>query len=438
MTTSISTAADAAAYALEALMKAGADKAACVASQNRTDEFNVEASQFSLLRTLFNKRLALKAIKGGKKGTTVINKFDRETVDRAVANCVAMANLASPDDAEDIAEKAENKAFDQGIGGPDMASLFSRSRDFVGQLRDEFPKIMLENMTSEFNSGQTVHVNSNGVVFSTDAEHYTVGTMFSAKDGENVTSCNFLNSSITALDVPFIDLGMQRTLLEESVRSLDARMVDGKFVGKIIVTPACEDMIWGTLLDCFLGTGPLIDGTSRWKDALGSLVADPKLTFRAAPLNPLIVTGERFTDDGYESRDCDFIKDGVLASFALGLYGANKTGKPRAGNTAFWETMEVAAGDVPLTDMIKGVDRGILLNRFSGGQPGPSGDVSGVAKNSFLIENGRVTDALKETMIGFNILDVLKSIVAISTERCANGTSVLPWCCFDGVTVSGK
>jgi len=127
----------------------------------------------------------------------------------------------------------------------------------------------------------------------------------------------------------------------------------------------------------------------------------------------------------------------VLSSFALSLYGSRKTGHPRAGNTAFG-SIEVEAGDTPLAEMIKGIDRGILLNRFSGASPGPSGDVSGVAKNSFLIENGVVTDAISETMVSFNIVDILGNIPAISKERCENGMSVLPWCCFDGITISGK
>jgi PmbA protein len=88
--------------------------------------------------------------------------------------------------------------------------------------------------------------------------------------------------------------------------------------------------------------------------------------------------------------------------------------------------------------MIKSVDRGILLNRFSGASPGISGDVSGVAKNSFLIESGAVTDAISETMISFNIVDILLNIPAISVERCKNGVTILPWCCFDGATISGK
>jgi PmbA protein len=424
-----------AAYALDALLKAGADKAVCRAARGRKDEFNVEANKFTLLRTLFNDTLYLKVIKDHKKAVTVVNKLDKDSIDRAVADCVSLTASAQADEAEDIAGKTENKTFDQRAGGSDMDALFRRTKDFLEQVRGEFPKIVLEGMTSEFNSGKTAYANSNGVEFLNDTENYYVTTSFAAKDGEKASSFNFHGLNLSSLTRPFMDLGMQRTLFDESVRSLDARMVDGKFTGKVIVTPACDDMIWQTILGCFLSDMSMIEGTSRWKDALGTKVADSKLTFRASPLHPSVVSGERFTLDGFESRDTDFISNGVLTSFALSLYGANKTGKPRAGNTAFGN-IEVAAGGTSLADMIKSIDRGILLNRFSGGSPGPSGDISGVAKNSFLIENGKVTDALKETMVSFNIVDVLMNIPAISRERCENGVTVLPWCCFDGITIS--
>jgi len=427
---------DIAEYALESLLKAGADKAACSVSRGRLEEFNVEANKFSLLRTLFNDGLYLKALCGNRKGVANINKLDKDSIDRAVEECIALAELATPDEAEDIAEKIENKSFNQTIGGSDMDKLYSRSKDFLQQVNDEFPKIMLESVVSDFKTGQSTYVNSNGVEFNSESECYSFGTMFSAKDGEKSTSFNGYGVTTASLDIPFIDIGMQRTLLEESVRSLDTRMVDGKFVGKIIVTPACDDMIWGTIFGNFLSDGSLIQGTSRWKDALGTKVADPGLTMRTVPHHPSIVVGERYTGDGYESFDADIIRDGILKSFTLSLYGSRKTGHPRAVNGG--SCLEIAAGNISLADMIKGVDRGILINRFSGASPGPSGDVSGVAKNSFLIENGAVTDAISETMLSFNIVDLLMNISAISKERCEDGSSIIPWCCFDGVTISGK
>jgi len=428
---------DIAEYALEALKKAGADKAACKVSCGRKEEFNIEANKFSLLRTLFNDELYLKALCNNKKGVTVINKLDKDSIDRAVEDCIALAELATPDEAEDIADKVDNKNFDQNIGGGSMDELFSRTKEFLEYANEKYPKIMFEGVVSDFNAGQSTYVNSNGVEFNNEAESYTFGTMFSAKDGEKSTSFNGCYVSLDSLARPLIDVGMQRSLLEEAERSLDTRMVDGKFVGKMIVTPACDDMIWGTIMSNFLTDGVLIEGTSRWKDSLGKAVTDSKLTMRLAPYHKSIVSGERFTSDGFESHDIDLIRDGILKSFALSLYGSRKTGHLRAGNTAFGN-IEVLAGDTLLEDMIKGVDRGILLNRFSGASPGPSGDVSGVAKNSFMIENGKVTDALSETMLSFNIVDLLMNISSISKERCEDGSSILPWCCFDGVTISGK
>jgi len=424
-------------YALDALKKAGAGKAACRVSTGRKDEFNVEANKFSLMRTLFNNELYIKVINGGRKGVIVINKLDKDSVDEAVANCMALTASATPDDAEDIAEKDTNKSFDQTCGGSDMDKLFSRTKEFVDQLAVEFPKIVLEGMVSDFNSTETTYVNSNGVEFNSSSEWYDMNTMYSAKDGGKSSSFNAYSVMTASLETPFMELGMQRQLLDESSRSLDPRMVDGKFTGKILLSPACDDMIWGSLFTNFLCDAPLVKGTSRWKDALGAKVADSKLTLRMSPLNPMIVAGERFTTDGFESRDMDIIRDGVLKNFALTLYGSRKTGKPRALNSAFYN-IEVAAGDKPFQEIIKGIDRGILMNRFSGGSPGAGGEISGVAKNSFLIENGKVTDAIKETMVSFDITKILADITAISSERCQNGVTLLPWCCFDGVTISGK
>ncbi|MCL2501098.1 MAG: TldD/PmbA family protein [Defluviitaleaceae bacterium] len=428
---------DIAAYALDAMLKAGADKASCQAAQGRKDELNVEANKFTLLRTLFNDSLSLKVLKGGRKGTTTINKLDRESVDKAVADCVALAAQGEPDEAEDIAPLAANKDFDARIGGFDADKLFSRSKEYLEQLKDEFPLIMLEGMTAEFNSENKTYANSNGVLFNTQSEHYNAGSSFVAKDGEKSSSFNYYYSNLAGLNTPFIDLGITRTLLDESIRSLNPRMFDGKHVGKVIVTPACADMLWYTLVECFLNDFSMIQGTSRWKDALDTKVVSDKLTMRSAPLHPAIVGGERFTPDGFESVNTDLIKDGVLKSFALSLYAANKTGKPRAGNASWWN-VEIAPGDAALDDLIKGVDKGILINRFSGASPGPSGDVSGVAKNSFLIENGQVSDALVETMVSFNLVDALNNIVGISKETNTDGYAVLPWVCLDGVTISGK
>ncbi|MCL2225696.1 MAG: TldD/PmbA family protein [Defluviitaleaceae bacterium] len=427
---------DIANYALEALKKAGADKASCRVEKARKDEFNIEANEFTLLGTTFDNGLAMKALVGGRKGVVSINKLDKGSVDEAARNCVELAKAAEPDEAEDIAPLVENKDFVMEEMTNDIDGLFKRSKEYLEQVRDELPKIIIEGFSSALKSSEEAYVNTNGVCFGAKWESYSFNSMFVGKEGESSSSFNYDGANFLKPTTPFMQSGMHRTLLEEAERSTNPRPVDEKFTGKIIVTPACADLLWDTILSNFISDRPLIEGTSRWKDALDTKVASEKLTFRAAPLIKEILTGPRYTNDGFVTRDVDFIKDGVLKSFALSLYGANKTGKPLNPTSSY--NMEVLAGDVPLDEIIKSVDNGILLNRFSGGSPGASGDISGVAKNSFLIKNGKISDALQETMISFNILDALKNITAISQERVANGSTLLPWCCVDGITVSGK
>jgi len=88
--------------------------------------------------------------------------------------------------------------------------------------------------------------------------------------------------------------------------------------------------------------------------------------------------------------------------------------------------------------MIANVKKGILLGRFSGGSPASNGDFSGIAKNSYLIENGKIVQPLSETMIAGNAVKVLTDIIALSKERVDYGNSIVPWIHSTGVTISGK
>ena len=88
--------------------------------------------------------------------------------------------------------------------------------------------------------------------------------------------------------------------------------------------------------------------------------------------------------------------------------------------------------------MVRDVRRGLLVARFSGGSPSDNGDFSGVAKNSYLIEDGRIVRPVGETMIAGNVASLFSSIRAISKESVDYGSAILPWLLSSGVTISGK
>ena len=422
--------------AVSALQAAGADKAQANVSYTITHEFNVDGGEFSLFRTLFDKQLAMTAIQGGKKGTVAQNRYDEETIAASARACLEAAASAQPDENWDFAPVSQNEDFVQGEPKPDTDKLFFRCQELMAGVRERFPKIIMEQMIVAHKEVYRAQANSYGVLFSAHEGCYEVQLMFSGHDGDKASS--FFGSGVIAdsLDKPFLELGSIAEDLENVEKQIETTVVDGKFEGTMVLMPGCVVSLFYTLLSDFAGEGGLLSGTSPWKDKLGEKVADERITISLAPLDERIVCGSRITGEGFRAENFDIIKDGKLNAFYLGLYAANKLQLPRGKNDSF--NVVIAPGNKPIADIIASIDKGILVGRFSGGQPATNGDFSGVAKNSFLIENGKIGPALSETMIAGNMADMLNRLRDISSEQVADGMMALPYMAFDGITISGK
>ena len=425
-----------AAFALETLKALGADDAQVSVARGDVEEYTVDAGEFSLIRSVFSQSISMKVIKDRKKGTVAVNRLEDDAIREAAEECVAAALSGAADDAVAIAEKEENADFTDGALTPDKALFFDSLIAFTEDLQKEFPEIMLEQMVASYSGGKHVFANSNGVLFTEHDGSYSVSVMYSAhRDGVS-TSFNYFDIETLDPGARLMDLGMCRTYFRRAVEELDAKPFEGKFLGTAVFAPACVGDVISVISGAFAGDFALIEGTSPWKSKLGQAVASPCFSLSVIPRDPRIVCGENITADGYLSKNYDVIKDGVLQSFCLTDYGARKTGLGRAPSTS--GCVEVKAGETPLERLVAEIENGILVCRFSGGEPASNGDFSGVAKNSFLIRDGKVSGALTETMISGNFAEMLQNIRGISKEVLCDGSCVLPYIAFDGVTVSGK
>ena len=202
------------------------------------------------------------------------------------------------------------------------------------------------------------------------------------------------------------------------------------------MTPGTAEQFIHMTLSNYITDGVIMDGTSMWLDKVGQQVASEKLTVSLKPSDERIIAGECGTGSGFRSEDVTLIDKGVLKTHWLSLYGANKTGRPVVKNTG--GDLVVEPGDKTLAELIASVDRGLILGGFSGGNPGTNGEFSGVAKNSFLIGNGKIKCAVTETMVNGNLADAFRNIRGISRELLCDGGSVVPYIAVDGIVISGK
>ena len=411
--------------------------ATCSVSERETKEFNVEVGEFTLLRTLFDRTVTVGVYKDNKHGTVAINVFDEDKIIQAVKDACDAADSSDEDLNWEIDQSGAHKIFEEGPWEPDTDKLFSRTKELIDEVAVKYPKLQVENCISEHIRTKGIYLNSYGTCYESKKGVYSFFIGYAGHEGDKSSHTYGSSARLIDLETPFIKCNLTEKEMSDTEKQASPEPLNDKFTGTVIFTPdTVSDVVFGTILGNFVSDSSLIDGTSIWKDKIGTQVCDPRISIRLAPGDKRILLGQNFTGEGFLSEDYDVIRDGELKSFCLSQYAANKTGKKRSPNTS--SAIICDNGEKPLDEIISGVEKGIIVGRFSGGRPGANGEFSGVAKNAFLIEGGKITKALSETMISDNLPEMLFRLRDISKEVLEDGGCSIPYMAFDGVTISGK
>ncbi len=399
-------------------------------------ELNAENGELKLMRTVFNSYASIKVFKDNKMGSASGNDLSREALTKLADDGVSAAESSPEDPCHDIAPDQGSEVFRQGTYEPDMDKFIERIQEFLETIKKEFPTVILMSAVGSYDKNHWISRNTNGTEFEDYSGSYSF--YITASANEDGVNSGFSSSGFTTdnLDKPFIEMGNIRKSLEDSVKSVHTKSLEGKFEGPVILTPDAASQFIGMLVSHYMSGDVIIDGTSLWLDKVGEQVASDKLTVSMKPFDERIVCGERGTQDGFRSEDVTLIEKGVLKAHSLNLYAANKTGRPVVKNSGW--SLVIEPGDKSLEEIVKSIDKGIIMGRFSGGEPGTNGEFSGVAKNSFYVENGEIKYAISETMVSANLGEIVKNIRAVSKELVCDGSTVVPYIAVDGVVISGK
>jgi PmbA protein len=416
---------------VQQMLARGFDKAQARFSINERDEMQAEFNQPSMLRTVQNRTLELVGIVADKRATVSLNQHGEDDVRDAVQALWDSAAASPADPANDIAAAQPSATFATGPEQANLDQMADRLDEFLAFTQSTYPRVTLGMVNLSHVRAQQMLRNSNGVAFASQRGRYDAGAMFTARDGEDVSSFSFSGASYLHLDQPIAETGSFDRLLANTSGQVRTQKVPRKFTGDLIVTPECVGAFTGFLLES-ISRGRMVADTSIYKGRIGEQVAASSLTLRSHPLQ--LAGGYSLTGDGYPAENMTIVEDGILRSFLLDQYAANKTGLERAPSAGGCYVID--PGSEAVADMIADVREGVLITRFSGGRPSDSGDFSGVAKNSYYIHGGEIQFPISETMVSGNLAELLVNIQAVSRERVDSGSSVYPWLRVAGIGIS--
>ncbi len=131
-----------------------------------------------------------------------------------------------------------------------------------------------------------------------------------------------------------------------------------------------------------------------------------------------------FDDDGVLTRPNVFIEDGILRTYALGVYSARKLGLKTTGNAGGTHNLTISHGKKNLDQLLKTMGTGLLVTELMGqGVNLITGDYSRGA-GGFWVENGEIQFPVHEITIAGRLQDIIRIllklvVMLISVETCA-------------------
>ncbi|MEY2939161.1 MAG: hypothetical protein RIS58_148, partial [Actinomycetota bacterium] len=162
-------------------------------------------------------------------------------------------------------------------------------------------------------------------------------------------------------------------------------------------------------------------GASVYRDKVGQLVASPLVTV----VDDGTMTGEwgaiGIDDEGHPTQSNTLIENGVLTDYMWDYIRARREGRRQSGNGRRQSYADlpmvrmtntfVTAGKEDPDDIIRATERGVYVAKLGGGQVDTaSGDFVFGMVEAYLIENGEITEPLREGNLIGNGPQVLKDI----------------------------
>jgi PmbA protein len=433
--------------AVEKAIKAGADEAEAFAVQGKEVNVELQKNDIHIAKSMTSDGLGIRVFRNRSLGFAFVNNFDDAALGESVERAIGIATAAPPDEHNGLPEATPITPLpglyhdEAGSFGTDRA--VEKALSMLRAATDFDPRVSVDSGELAAQYGTKAIVSSRGVRAAETSSAFYCFIFGMAKEGDTVSSFDFQFDGSRSPS-GFDPVSVATKFAENVVASLGA--VKGEsFKGPVVLAPKAASDIVLYPIEYSVQASSVQKETSKFCGRLGETVASELLTVVDDATLKDGFASTAFDREGIAPQVLPLIEKGVLRNFIYDSYTARKDERASTGHAGGGASsvpsisttnVVFADGGDPLATIIAGVDRGILVTRFSGNVDPVSGDFSGSVKGGRMIRSGRLAEPLLGTMIAGNIFNLLTSISAISTERERLFSDVLPYIRLDGVTVT--
>jgi len=379
----------------------------------------------------------------GRYSACTTNDFRPAAFEQFLGSAVAMTRAMTPDPFRQITDPAlyANRAsLDLKLFDPAIESF---STDARNQLALEAEQAALHaagdaaisaeaSMQSE--EGEAVQLHSNGFEGSVKGSQFWLFAEVSLRDAKDKQPSGWDIAGARFL----ADLGVATRVGEGAAarakQQLGASKLDTAKM-PMVVENCTAGRLFGGLLEAAAGR-TLQQKRSFLEGKLGSAIGSNLLHLVDDPFIEKGFGSRLFDSEGISARVMPVFENGVFRNFYIDTYYGRKLGvAPTFGGRS---NLVMGTSTKSMPELIAGIDRGVLVRGFIGGNTNSTtGDFS-LGVHGTLIEKGQLSRAVSELNISGNHNTLWKSLDAVGGDPWMFSTLRVPSLVFSDIQFSGN
>ena len=425
-------------------LKKQAEQVEILSLQNEKTIVEYEANQLKTCTVAETKGTAVRVIRKGKLGFAA--STDDTVMDKLAANALESAAYGdeAPFSFPDPKPAPVVRTFDKAVADLPIARLVEIGKEILDLILPVEPNARC-NVSLERSLVSASIRNQKGLDVSFKTSPLSLGLEIDRIEGDDVLIL-YDQLGTTLWDKDYLDFA--RRLVEKLKK---ARTITTIKPGKMPVLFAPTGTLALALpLSQGLNGKEVYKGTSPIAGKVGKKLFDENITVVDNGIIDGKFASASYDDEGVPHRRNVLVEKGVLKSFVYDLKTAAQSGVESTGNASrglfnppepSFTNFVIQPGQMPLKDILAGIDEGILVEDLLG--IGQGNIISGAFSNplalAFKVEKGEFVGRVKDLSIAGNIYDLLKNVAAVSKEaQWVYSTFYAPYILISEMNVAGK
>lgn len=427
-------------WAMEFALKNGCQASRITLYNGSSSSFEIRDMKIDRLQQSSEYSMVIQLFVDGRYGSYSTNRLDKKEIEKFIKDGIATTRFL----AEDKARTLPDASLYYKGGGDDLQLL---DPDFEKVQPDE--KVALAMAVCDEMMGKEKRIISTSSSYSDDksfkymiasngfegeasrSSFALVGNISIRGEGDARPESYWYDSALYYNEL--IKKGIGEKALERVLRKLGQRKVaSGKY--SMIVDNMNSAQLLSPVIDAIYGSS-IQQKNSFLIDKLDQKVFNDKMTLIDDPHMAKSSGARYFDNEGVATRKMPVFENGLLKTYFIDTYSANKMGVKQTISSPSILTMN--GSDKNLEALVASVNKGILVTGFNGGNcNSTTGDFS-YGIEGFLVLNGKIDKPISEMNVTGNMLKLWSNLEEIGNDPRKSSSWRIPPLLFKDVDFSG-